>query len=51
MSHLEGEVDRPVVRSETHRSTLLQNGLMGSMKPVPQARDPVVVMATGRVVV
>lgn len=50
-SHLEGEVDGPVVRLETHRTSLLQNGLMGSVKPFPQAREPVVVMATGRVVV
>lgn len=49
-SHLEGEVDGPVVRLETHRTSLLQNGLMGSVKPFPKARDPVV-MATGRVVV
>lgn len=51
MSHLEGEVDWPVVRPETHRTALLQNGLMGSVKPIPQARDPIVVMATRRVVV
>ena len=40
-----------MVRLETHRTTLLQNGLMGSMKPFPQAGNPVVVMETRRVVV
>lgn len=49
--HLKGEVDRPVVGLEAHRPTLLQNGLMGSVKPFPQTRDAVVDMATGRVVV
>lgn len=34
-SHLEGEVDRPVVRLETQRASLLQDGLMGSVKPLP----------------
>lgn len=51
VSHLEGEVDWPVVRLETHRATLLQDGLMGSVKPLPQTGDPVVVMATRRVVI
>lgn len=51
VSHLEREVDGPVVRLETHGTTLLQNGLMGSVKPFPKARDSVVVMATGWVVV
>lgn len=50
VSHLEGEVDGPVVRLEADRTALLQNGLMGSVKPLPQAREPVV-MAIGRVVV
>lgn len=51
MSHLDREVDGPVVRLETYRTALLQNGLVGSVKSFPQARDPVVVMATGREVV
>ena len=52
VGHLKGEVDGPVVRLETYRAAQLQDGLMGGVKPLPQARDPVVVvMASGRVVV
>lgn len=49
-THLHGEVDGPVVRLETNGATLLQNGLMGSVKPFPEARDPVVVNATRMVI-
>lgn len=53
VGHLEGEVDGPVVRLEPHRAALLQDGLVGGVKPFTQTGDPVVVvvMATGRVVV
>lgn len=50
-SDLQREVDRPVVRSKTHRTPLLENCLMGGMKTIPQARNPVVIVTSRRVVV
>lgn len=40
-----------MVPLEAHWTALQQNGLMGRMKPFPEARDPVVVVGGGRVVV
>lgn len=54
LSHPEREAEGSVVRLETHRSSLLQDGLMRCVQPLPDSRRGVVVVVLvtlGRVVV
>lgn len=44
-------MDWPVVGAEAQEASLLENVLVGSVKAVPKPGEPVVVMATGEVVV
>ncbi len=53
LSHPEWEAKGSVVRLESHRSPLLQDGLMGGMQPLANSwrRIVIVVVVTGRRVV